>query len=154
MSHNLLRAHATALAAYRAEGRHAIGIVLNLAPQHRHRAQDDRAAARRADAWMNRQYLDPLYLGRYPEELPEIFGEAWPEFPSSDFDAIGEPIDFLGVNYYTRNVVRHEPKAWPVHAAHVPQPGLHTEMKWESTRRASPRSSSGSRTATEPRRCT
>ena len=132
VAHNLLRAHAAALAAYRAEGKHAIGIVVNLAPQHpASEAQDDVAAARRADAYMNRQYLDPLYLGRYPEELSEIFGEAWPQFPPSDFDAIRKPMDFLGVNYYTRNVVRHEPKAWPVHAAPVPQSGLHTEMKWE-----------------------
>ena len=132
VAHNLLRAHAAALAVYRAEGKHAIGIVVNLAPQHpASEAEDDLAAARRAEAYMNRQYLDPLYLGRYPEELREIYGEAWPRFPDSDFDAIRKPIDFLGVNYYTRNVVRHEPKAWPVHAGHVPQPGLHTEMKWE-----------------------
>ena len=132
VSHNLLRAHAAALAAYRAEGKHAIGIVVNLAPQHpASEAENDRAAARRADAWMNRQFLDPLYRGGYPEELAEIFGEAWPEFPSADFDAIRKPIDFLGVNYYTRTVVRHEPKSWPVHAAPVRQPGVHTEMKWE-----------------------
>ena len=32
---------------------------------------------------MNRQYLDPALLGRYPEELREIFGEAWPELPGA-----------------------------------------------------------------------
>ncbi|MEX0879518.1 MAG: GH1 family beta-glucosidase [Thermoanaerobaculia bacterium] len=132
VAHNLLRAHAAALAAYRAQGRHRIGIVVNLEPKHpASDAEDDLSAARRADAYMNRQCLDPLFLGRYPEELREIFGEAWPEFPAADFDAIRKPIDFLGINYYTRSVVRHEPKAWPVGAARVPQPGLHTEMNWE-----------------------
>ncbi len=132
VSHNLLRAHGAALAAYRAEGRHAIGLVVNLAPQHpASDSEDDRAAARRADAYLNRQYLDPLYLGRYPEEMAGIFGEAWPDFPAADFDAIRQPVDFLGVNYYTRNVVRHKAKAWPVRAAPVRQHGLHTEMKWE-----------------------
>ncbi len=132
VAHNLLRAHASAVAVYRAEGRHRIGIVVNLEPKHpASDAEDDLSAARRADAYMNRQYLDPLFLGRYPEELREIFGEAWPEFPAADFDAIRKPVDFLGINYYTRSVVRHEAKAWPVGAARVPQPGLHTEMNWE-----------------------
>ena len=35
---------------------------------------------------MNRQYLDPVFFGRYPEELREIFGEAWPESPPADLD--------------------------------------------------------------------
>ena len=131
-SHNLLRAHGAAVDAYRAEGRHRIGIVVNLEPKHAAtESPEDLAATRRADAYMNRQFLDPLLLGRYPEELPGIFGEAWPDFAAGDFDAIRRPIDFLGVNYYTRGVMRNDPKAWPVGAGRVRQPGLHTEMAWE-----------------------
>ncbi len=131
-AHNLLRAHGAAVDVYRAEGKHRIGIVVNLEPKHpASDSPEDLAAARRADAYMNRQFLDPLLLGHYPEELVGIFGEAWPEFPAADLDAIRRPIDFLGVNYYSRSVVRHEPKAWPVGAGRVKQPGLHTEMEWE-----------------------
>ena len=36
---------------------------------------------------MNRQYLDPVLLGRYPDELAEIFGEAWPDWPAEDLGA-------------------------------------------------------------------
>src|SRR6185312_10064130 len=77
--HNLLRAHGAAVQAYRAEGRHEIGLVVNLEPHYP--ASDsaaERAAARRADAYVNRQYLDPVFHGRYPGELHEIFGDAWP----------------------------------------------------------------------------
>jgi beta-glucosidase len=132
-AHNLLRAHAASVGAYRARsGAGAIGIVVNLAPKHPASGSDaDRAAARRGDAYMNRQFLDPIFLGRYPAELPEMFGEAWPGFPDSDLDAIRAPVDFVGVNYYTRNVVRADPKARPDGAGIVKQPGLHTEMGWE-----------------------
>jgi beta-glucosidase len=131
-AHNLLRAHAAGVAAYRAEGRHGIGLVVNLEPKSSASASpEDLAATQRADADMNRQFLDPVFLGRYPEELPGIFGPAWRDFPAADFDAIRQPIDFLGVNYYTRGVVRNEDKAWPVGAASVRQPGLHTDMAWE-----------------------
>ena len=78
-SHNLLRAHGRAVQAYRAVGKHRIGIVVNLEPKYP--ASDDPAdlaATARADAYMNRQFLDPMLLGRYPDELAEIFGEAWP----------------------------------------------------------------------------
>ena len=63
-THQLLCAHGAAVKAYRGEGRHRIGIVVNLEPKYS--ASDDaadREAAARADAYMNRQYLDPVFLG-------------------------------------------------------------------------------------------
>lgn len=132
-SHNLLRAHGRAVQAYRAIGKHRIGIVVNLEPKYP--ASDDpadQAAARRADAYMNRQYLDPLLLGRYPEELHEIFGDAWREPRARDMELIAQPIDFLGINYYTRNVTRDDPAVWPVRARGVHQPQhVYTETGWE-----------------------
>ena len=59
---------------------------------------------RRAHAYMNEQYLHPALLGHYPPELKEIFGDAWPEFPEDDFKLIVQPLDFVGINYYTRSV--------------------------------------------------
>ena len=132
-THHLLRAHAEAVRAYRAEGRHRVGIVVNLEPKYP--ASDDpedRAATLRADAYMNRQYLDPIVLGRYPEELAGMFGEAWPRWPAEDFKLIREPIDFIGVNYYTRNVTRFDPRVLLLRAAGVPQKrATHTETGWE-----------------------
>jgi len=132
-SHNLLRSHGAAVQAYRAEGRHRIGLVVNIEPKYPASDSDeDLAATRRADAYMNRQYLDPAYRGAYPTELIEIFGEAWPEWQADDFALIRQPTDFLGVNYYTRSVVRHDPKSWPLRASPVRQPNAtYTETGWE-----------------------
>jgi beta-glucosidase len=81
---------------------------------------------------MNRQFLDPIFLGSYPEELAEIYGEAWPRFPDSDFEAIRAPIDFLGINYYTRGVMRHDEREWHLQASRVPQRrSVRTETAWE-----------------------
>jgi beta-glucosidase len=132
-THQLLRAHGTAVQAYRAEARGSIGLVVNLEPKYP--ATDspaDLAATRRADAYMNRQYLDPVFFGRYPEELAEIFGDAWPEHAEADMELIRQPIDFLGVNYYTRNVSRHDETALPVRTSGVRQPQhAITETGWE-----------------------
>jgi beta-glucosidase len=132
-THNVLRAHGAAVQAFRAEARGEIGVVINLEPKVP--ASDspaDLAATRRADAYMNRQYLDPVFLGSYPEEMAEIFGDAWPRCAAEDFVLIREPIDFLGVNYYTRGVTAHDEMALPVRARQARQPGsLYTEMGWE-----------------------
>ena len=132
-THQLLRAHGAAVQAYRGAGRHKIGVVVNLEPKYP-ASQDaaDVAAAARADAYMNRQFLDPMLLGRYPDELAEIFGEAWPEWPAADLDLIKQPIDFVGINYYTRSVTRFDRDAWPLRAVPVRQKrATYTETGWE-----------------------
>jgi beta-glucosidase len=132
-THNLMRSHAAAVEAYRASGKHRIGIVVNLEPKYAaSESEDDQAATRRADAYMNRQYLDPVLLGEYPNELREIFGEAWPDHPAAELEYLKQPIDFVGVNYYTRSVTKNDPSAWPVRASRVDQPRhAHTETGWE-----------------------
>ena len=132
-SHNLMRAHGAAVKVYREVGAHEIGLVVNIEPKSpaSDRAEDVAATAR-ADAYMNRQYLDPALKGEYPSELKEIFGEAWPDWPASDLTDIAQPVDFIGVNYYTRNVVRHDETQWPLKASMVMQVGkTYTETGWE-----------------------
>ncbi len=132
-SHHLLRSHGKSVQAYRAIGKHEIGLVVNIEPKYP--ASDnpeDLAATRRAEAYMNRQYLDPVFFGTYPEELREIFGEAWPEWPQADMDLIRQPLDFIGVNYYTRNVSRHDESNWPLKVSPVRQTQhTYTETGWE-----------------------
>jgi len=133
-SHNLMRAHGRGIQAFRADGRAGqIGLVVNL--ETKDPASDsgaDAEAARRGDAYMNRQYLDQVFRGSYPEEMCQIFGDAWPEFSPDDFKLIGEKIDFLGVNYYTRGVVKDDPSAKPLRIAYVRQPDhVYTETGWE-----------------------
>ena len=133
VAHNLLRAHGAALTALRAAGAARVGIVLNFEPKDpASPSPDDQAAAARADAYMNAYFLETLMTGSYPALLPEIFGGDWPEFPARDFNLIRQKLDWLGINYYTRSVVRHDPGAAWLSAARVRQAGaLHTELDWE-----------------------
>lgn len=133
VSHHLLRAHGAAVQALRAEGAKQVGLVVNLEPQYP--ASDhpaDLEAARRGDAYVNRQFLDPVFLRRYPEELPQLLGEDWPDFPPDDMALIAQPLDFLGINYYTRSVVRGDPGRRPLPWRRVHQDGQqHTALDWE-----------------------
>jgi beta-glucosidase len=132
-THNLLRAHGAAVQACRAELATQIGIVVNLEPKYP--ATDgaaDLAATQRADAYWNRQYLDPILFGSYPDEMPDIYGDAWPDHPAADLALIRQPIDFVGINYYKRGVVCDDAAAIPDRAAYVRQSqNLHTELDWE-----------------------
>lgn len=132
-SHHLMRAHGAAVKAYREIGKHQIGLVVNIEPKYPASSKpEDLSATRRADAYMNRQYLDPVFHGRYPAEMKEIFGDAWPSWPQQDFDLIGQKLDFIGINYYTRSVCRHEETSWPLKVAPVKQAqATYTETGWE-----------------------
>lgn len=133
VAHNLLRSHGAALAALRAEVRAPVGLVVNLEPkQPASPAHEDVAATRRADAYMNRQFLDPIFFGRYPEELPGVYGPAWTEPSPDDLEPLQQPVDFLGINYYTRSVTRHDDERPPLRASGVRQAGrIYTDTGWE-----------------------
>jgi beta-glucosidase len=135
-THNLLRSHGKAVERFRAANaakNGKIGITVNLEPKYpASDSPEDLAAVRRADAYMNRQFLDPAFLGRYPDEMREIFGEAWPDWSAEDMRLIKQPIDFVGINYYTRRVERFDPDRLPLRTKHVPQPQhIETDTKWE-----------------------
>jgi len=131
--HNVLRAHGAAVRRYRQVGRHDIGIVLNIEPKYPASDKpEDEAARKRAEAQMNRWFLDPLMGRGYPLELKEVYGDAMRDFPKEDFDLIAEPTDWMGLNWYTRAVPENAPDAWPVRARPVKQvQHAHTETGWE-----------------------
>jgi len=115
-AHHLLLAHARAMQAIKAEAgyRQKVGIVVNLypiqpfagkAPLDPKVAQDTAAAVRLADGYLNRWWLDPIYLGTYPQDV-WAHRDYLPEVDEADMDLIGGGQDFLGVNYYHRLVVR------------------------------------------------
>ena len=106
VSHHLLLSHGLALQALRAEGtKAALGIVLNLAHHEpATAAPEDAAATRRADAHGRRWYTDPLFLGHYPAEVLADLGDDAPQVEAGDMAAIAQPLDYLGINYYSRSV--------------------------------------------------
>ncbi|HEY3391148.1 MAG TPA: GH1 family beta-glucosidase [Lacipirellulaceae bacterium] len=133
VSKNLLRAHGSAVAALRAEGAQQVGLVVNLVPIHA--ASDsaaDRAAAARLDAYLNRHFLDPPLRGEVPAELAVIFGASWRNWSKEELRHVRQPIDFIGVNYYLRLVVKDDPAAGAARARAVRQENCpYTAMDWE-----------------------
>ena len=108
--HHLLLGHGMAVAAMRsARPEQRYGITLNLYPVTTVSDDaDDLDAARRVDGLSNRLFLDPVLRGQYPDDVrADLEPIAGSEFiANGDAESIAAPIDFLGVNYYSRHVVR------------------------------------------------
>ncbi len=106
VAHHLLLSHGLAMQALRAAGCAArLGIVLNLAPTGPHTdSAADVAQARLEDGRGVRWYMDPLFKGRYPQDVLEHLGADAPQVEVGDLRDIATPMDFLGINYYTRAV--------------------------------------------------
>jgi beta-glucosidase len=127
-SHHLLLSHGWAVEALR--GRGPVGITLNLAPVR----SDDPAAALRMDGYLNRWFLDPVFRGRYPEDMVAHYERRYGPLDvvrSGDLDAISADIDFLGVNYYNPQRVRPDPSRQPLELSAVVPPPPTTAMGWE-----------------------
>ena len=102
--HHLLLAHGLATRAMRAADMDArLGIALNVAPV-RYFAEPDALledARRRVDGLRNRIFLDPLLSASYPTDvLADLASFGGLPIQDGDLAAIGEPLDWLGVNYY------------------------------------------------------
>jgi beta-glucosidase len=133
VGHHVLLSHGLALPRLRAHTLPGtrLGITLNLTPAY---AADDqpvtRAAVERAKR-ENRWFVDPLFRGTYPEGLFADLGAAPPPIQEGDMELISGPIDFLGVNNYSRSLyqaVEDGSRSEQVD----PVPGaLYTEMHWE-----------------------
>lgn len=134
VSHHLLLSHGESVPILRgnASGMR-VGIALNLSPIiPASGAKADVAAAHRHDGYMNRWFLDPLYKGAYPEDMLAYYGDSAPSVQLGDMSRIAVPMDFLGVNYYTSNVVQDDPKDRIVGTRQVIPGGAEvTEMGWE-----------------------
>jgi beta-glucosidase len=144
-AHHLLLSHGWATGVLRSEAAGAeVGIVLNLVPAvPASDSAGDIDAARWFDGFFNRWFLDPIFRGRYPVDAIEdrlkrghVAGTGLPagaDLPfvrPGDLDIIAAPLDFLGVNYYSRNVLREDESGRPAAVTVVPEEEL-TDMGWE-----------------------
>jgi len=125
VAHHLLLSHGLALQAMRAAGVKApLGIVLNQSPATAASERaTDRALAEREYALFVRWYMDPIFLRRYPTASGV---HLYPQIRENDFDLIAQPLDFLGVNYYTRIWASADEPPQPAPAAQGT-----TDMGWE-----------------------
>ena len=131
--HSLLLSHGYAVQAIRSIRKDTqIGIALNLSPVHpASDNEQDKLAATRFDGLLNRMFLDPILLGKYPEDMKKLFKDLLPEIRSDDLELIYQPIDFVGINYYTRAVVKDDPEVPFMNASQVQPKTNDYSMMWE-----------------------
>lgn len=133
VSHHLLLSHGLACQALRAKGAAGtqVGITLNLSPVYPATERpEDASAARRLDGYMNRWFLDPVFLGSYPQDMWAGYTYHTPRVAPDDLAIIRQPVDLLGVNYYARSVVEQADDG-PLGARGLHPAGEYTAMGWE-----------------------
>ncbi|WP_406730471.1 GH1 family beta-glucosidase [Streptomyces sp. NBC_01794] len=132
-SYHLHLGHGLAVQAIRAASSDArVGIVNNLSPiEPANDRAEDHAAAVRADGHTNRWWLDPIHGRGYPQDMLELYGVELPE-RAGDLKSIATPLDWLGLNYYFRQIVTADPTGPVPYAKQIYLPGArHTAMDWE-----------------------
>jgi beta-glucosidase len=137
VAHHLLLGHGEAVKAFRqlVPAGSQIGLT-NFLWDHQSASSDakDRAAAIRADGMISRWFLDPIFRGHYPEDVLRWFNRrfAGPKVKDGDMETIAQPIDFLGVQYYSRMLHRANPWNPLTGFAQVEPKGVPTTaMGWE-----------------------
>ncbi len=135
VAHHLLLSHGMALSEYRASGLTApYGIALSMAPSYPATdSEADRQAAERAHRSGNDWFARPVCSGSYPEDVAAALRKAglFPQVEDGDMALIGQKMDFLAINSYFRQLIRHDEEAKPLACAIVEGTGPRTAMDWE-----------------------
>ncbi|PRX35600.1 broad-specificity cellobiase [Orenia metallireducens] len=136
VAHNLLVSHCLAARGFRELGLEGeIGITLNLNSVYPLTdSKEDQQAAELVNDYNNDWFLDPLFKGKYPDKLAQIYREEYGELDikAGDMEIIQEPTDFLGINYYSRALVKHNSEAGLLQAEYMrTEESGYTAMDWE-----------------------
>ena len=133
-AHHLLLSHGWAIPVIRrnSPGCQA-GVTFNLSPQYPASDSDaDLAAAWQADGTFNRWFLDPVAGRGYPRDIVAHYGRPMDFVRPGDLAAIAAPVDFVGVNYYFRTIIRSQAVPERENAPRELFPNAEkTEMGWE-----------------------
>lgn len=107
-----------------------LGTILNMQPSEPETdSEEDKGAADLFDAVWNGNFADPLFKGEYPELSQGMLS---PHIQDGDMQRIQQPIDFLGLNLYSRNLIKADPRSLVGLAqATPPKDAELTEMGWE-----------------------
>jgi len=122
---NVLLAHGEVVKKFRQDKmKGKIGISLNLIPviPHDKESKKDQLAAENLSKTHNGIWLDPIYKGRFPENINKLIGfdEKRLVFSKKEKKIVSEPIDFLGINYYTASVIEYDKNRAPSYAKGIP----------------------------------
>lgn len=136
VSRQILLSHGLAVQAFRQEGRSGkIGLSTIVFPIHP--ADDSEIslqAARRYDGYFHRWFLDPLFRGSFPEDLVSWYrakGLNVPDLSPEEARLTAQPIDFLGVCYFSRFVVRQAAEPLLEVEVVAPPPERCNDLGWE-----------------------
>jgi len=129
-AHHLLLAHGLAMKTLAKTSPNSLhGIVLNFTPCYPEKNDKaDLAAAKFADDYFNQWYIKPILDGKYPEILSQLPKQNYPEVLTGDMEIISQPLDFLGVNFYTRAIYKADNEEI-FNEIEAPEP--RTDMGWE-----------------------
>ncbi len=130
-AHHHMLAHGMAVDVIRSNAPESnVGIVLNVYPAYPNSdTQDDIKAAELAEVGINDWFMSPIFNGSYHDELQTALEGVRPAAFPEDMAIIHKPLDFLGINYYTRWVVKADDKGLPVHIRQ--DDSEMTDMDWE-----------------------
>ncbi|POB72005.1 beta-glucosidase, partial [Vibrio vulnificus] len=128
-AHHLMLAHGLAMPIMRKNAPQSMhGCVFNATPAYPYSEQDV-AAAQYSDAEGFHWFIDPVLKGEYPQSVLERQAHNMPMILDGDLDIIRGDLDFIGINFYTRCVVRFDANGA---LESIPQPDAeHTYIGWE-----------------------
>jgi beta-glucosidase len=117
--HNLLYAHGLGVQAVRAHGRpgtevglvHNPGVLVPLYEQPEEMAQVTKAFWYDGWEFENGWWLDPVFFGKYPDELWTAKGADVPVITPEEMRIISSPMDFIGLNVYSAGYLIADPSA-------------------------------------------
>lgn len=136
VSHNLLVSHGIATKKLRnnSDEDNNVGITLNLYPTYAsNETEEDQLAKKICDGYHNRWFLDPVFRGYYPDDMLEFYERNFelPSINSSELELISQPLDYLGINYYTRSLVKWDENEELNFRKIQPDDAEVTDMGWE-----------------------
>ena len=130
--HHVLYAHGMGVDALRAAGVKNIGIVTNLEKSEpASEKEEDHKAFDIGDAMFNRWFLGGVYKGQYPEVLTNILDKYLPADYQKDMEIVSRPLDWAGINYYSRGLYAWDETrpAFPIKQVKGPLPT--NDLGWE-----------------------
>lgn len=133
-AHIVNLAQTSALRAMRAAGTaDAIGAAFSMSASYPcTESAEDRAAADRHHAFNNDWFLRPVMTGEYPRAyVDQDAALASMDIRAGEVESLKEPLDFIGINLYTRTIVANNPEEKYLNIRQVPGPGPRTKFGWE-----------------------
>ena len=130
--HNILLAHGLSLQALKSNRPHKIGIVLNNQyPEPFNQEPDNLNALKLFDEIHNRWFSDAIFKGSYPKLALEVLGGNLSKNFTEDLKIISHPLEWVGLNYYTRSIIKHKKSEDGIDYETLRGSLKKTDMDWE-----------------------